>query len=373
MKVSGVVEAVERDERGIKIKLNMHDRQFWVPEVIRSKAKDLKVGDTVTVTANPGRFYEFVESIERGEASAPNALPLVSGPATKTGPEPPKTEITVSEPQLPDSIVVEDEELASLANRIVKIRDSYELSITKDILSLHWEIGQEIWQTRLPKDSYRELARATGINRENLRESVAFYEKYPKRDFEIKAWRRHVAELPEIKETVPMLPEDKFTVIYADPPWQYEFSAADRLAPETHYSTLSAEQICDLKIPTEDDAVLFLWSPAPKIEEALEAMEKWGFKYRTNFVWTKDQFGMGYWTRAQHELLLLGVKGKVAPPEEADRFPSVVPAPRTEHSAKPPVFYEMIEKMFPSQKKIELFARGPERKGWVFWGIEVER
>ena len=149
MKVSGVVEAVERDERGIKIKLNMHDRQFWVPEVIRSKAKDLKVGDTVTVTANPGRFYEFVESIERGEASAPNKQEPPKSPRIEKGPEPPKTEITVSEPQLPDK----DEKLVTLANRIVEIRDRYELSITKDILSLHWEIGQEIWQTRLPRPS----------------------------------------------------------------------------------------------------------------------------------------------------------------------------------------------------------------------------
>jgi hypothetical protein len=58
----------------------------------------------VTVTANPGRFYEFVESIERGEASAPNVLSSTSESPTQTeqkGPKPPKLFTPTREKDLP--------------------------------------------------------------------------------------------------------------------------------------------------------------------------------------------------------------------------------------------------------------------------------
>jgi len=44
--------------------------------------------------------------------------------------------------------------------------------------------------------------------------------------------------------------------------------------------------------------------------------------------------------------------------------------PRTEHSVKPIEVLHDIEKMFPTQRKIELFARHrPE--GWTVWGLDV--
>jgi len=230
--------------------------------------------------------------------------------------------------------------------------------------------------------SWSSLERETGRDREDLKRWHDLYKKHPDYEQYLREYGRPAAEtwarkilaprLAELTENLP-LPEGKFTIIYADPPWQYEFSKSDSRSIEEHYPTLTTDQICSLKIPADDDAALFLWSPAPKIEDALTVMAAWGFRYLTHFVWTKDKIGMGYWARAQHEILLVGDKGEVSPPDEAARFSSVVSAPRLEHSAKPPVFYEMIEKMFPDQKKIELFARGPERKGWVFWGIEVER
>jgi len=40
------------------------------------------------------------------------------------------------------------------------------------------------------------------------------------------------------------------------------------------------------------------------------------------------------------------------------------------HSVKPTVFHEIIEDLFPSLPKIELFAR-EARPGWDAWGNEA--
>jgi N6-adenosine-specific RNA methylase IME4 len=51
----------------------------------------------------------------------------------------------------------------------------------------------------------------------------------------------------------------------------------------------------------------------------------------------------------------------------------VIMAPRREHSRKPYEAYELIERMFPTLPKIELFARGAPRWGWTVWGNEIAR
>ncbi len=113
--------------------------------------------------------------------------------------------------------------------------------------------------------------------------------------------------------------------------------------------------------------MLFLWATSPKVEEALQVMKAWGFTYRTCAVWVKDKIGLGYWFRQQHELLLVGVRGKFPPPEPGTREPSVIQGDRTEHSAKPEIVRELIEHWWPTLGRVELFCRTP-RKGWSVWG-----
>lgn len=170
-------------------------------------------------------------------------------------------------------------------------------------------------------------------------------------------------------EEPPPLPTGKYNVIYADPPWRYEFSETSMRAIENQYPTMDLEDIKQLKIPVADNAVLLLWATAPKLEEALSVLNSWGFTYKTCAVWDKEKVGMGYWFRGQHELLLLGVKGNFNAPEEQNRFSSVIRQPRSKHSKKPEQVYEMIERMFPHGQYIELFAR-EQRGGWGGWGNE---
>ncbi len=106
------------------------------------------------------------------------------------------------------------------------------------------------------------------------------------------------------KIEAPPLPYGEYDVIYADPPWK-------------HYSVMSDEELRNLKIPTAENAMLFLWPTSPKLKDAIELMEAWGFKYRTSMVWIKDKIGTGYSVRGQHEYLLIGEKGDLPVPNEA--------------------------------------------------------
>jgi len=164
--------------------------------------------------------------------------------------------------------------------------------------------------------------------------------------------------------------EKKYDIIYADPPWKYEFSQTKNREIENQYPTMDLEEICKLQIPAADDAVLFLWCPMPKLDWGLKVIEAWGFKYRTGFVWVKDKIGMGHYVRSKHELLLIGIKGTPGTPLPANRPESVVFAPRSKHSKKPDVVYEIIEKMYPEKSYFEMFAR-ETREGWEVWGNEV--
>ena len=164
--------------------------------------------------------------------------------------------------------------------------------------------------------------------------------------------------------------DKKYQVIYSDPPWRYDFSKSDSRKIENQYPTMTVEEICNMKIPSDDNAVLYLWATAPKLEEALKVMKAWGFQYKSNAIWDKVKIGMGFWFRGQHELLLVGVKGKFSPPIPSLRIGSVIREARKAHSKKPDIIREYIGKWYSDKNKLELFAR-EKFEGWDVFGNEV--
>lgn len=169
------------------------------------------------------------------------------------------------------------------------------------------------------------------------------------------------------------MPVQQFGVIYADPPWRFEprsrETGMDRAA-ENHYPTLSVAELMALKVPAAKDCVLFLWATVPMLPQALEVMTAWGFQYRSHFVWVKDRDGTGYWNRNRHELLLIGTRGDIPAPAPGEQYSSVIEARVGQHSAKPFHFVEIIDELFPTLPRIELFAR-ETRSGWHSWGNEA--
>lgn len=166
----------------------------------------------------------------------------------------------------------------------------------------------------------------------------------------------------------------QYPVILLDPPWKYDFIEVDAWKVENHYPTMTTDEICALPVGklATPDAVLFLWATAPKLADAMRAIEAWGFTYKTCAVWDKVWTGMGNYFRIQHELLLIATKGSIPPPETKARPASVFRVKRSaKHSEKPPLVHKIIERMYPEFPKVELFARA-ERKNWARWGQEVE-
>ncbi len=97
------------------------------------------------------------------------------------------------------------------------------------------------------------------------------------------------------------LPDKRYGVIYADPPWRFEpysrITGMDRAA-ENHYPTQTLDRIKALDVPSiaARDSVLFLWATSPMLPQALEVMAAWSFAYKSSLAWVKDRVGTGYWS-----------------------------------------------------------------------------
>jgi N6-adenosine-specific RNA methylase IME4 len=100
-------------------------------------------------------------------------------------------------------------------------------------------------------------------------------------------------------------------------------------------------------------------------------MNAWGFEYQTSAVWNKVLMGLGFWVRGQNELLLVGTRGQFAPPPEDLSVSGVYSEKRTTHSKKPAYFRNLISSWYPTELKLEMFAREVV-PGWDVWGNEVD-
>lgn len=179
-----------------------------------------------------------------------------------------------------------------------------------------------------------------------------------------------------------------YDIIYADPPWSYrgreQFGFAGDVGVSTggavkQYQTIDIDSLCTLPVASiaAPDALLFVWGTGPLLLTDVPTLIKsWGFEYATvAFVWDKERTNPGYYTLSQAEFCAVAKRGRIPQPRGARNvrqwceFPEVVTEIRGRHSAKPAKVRERITGMFPTQRRIELFAR--ERvEGWDGWGDE---
>jgi N6-adenosine-specific RNA methylase IME4 len=170
-----------------------------------------------------------------------------------------------------------------------------------------------------------------------------------------------------------------YEVLYADPCWDYDGreqhnTKTANKSVKHHYDTLTTETLKTLTVEsiTAPNAVLFLWTSSPHLDQAIDLMKAWGFAYKTiAFVWDKQKVNPGYYTMSQCEVCLVGKKGTIPTPRGTRNERQFLSQMRGRHSAKPDEIRKRIERMFPTQKKLELFAR-EKVEGWDAWGNEVE-
>lgn len=193
-----------------------------------------------------------------------------------------------------------------------------------------------------------------------------------------------------LEEIYPSLPNKKYQVIYADPPWDYggkmqydKTTIKDEnigfekkifiSSASFKYPTLKMKQLKQLDINSiaADDCILFLWTTGPQLANAIELGKAWGFEYKTvAFVWDKMVHNPGRYTLSQTEFVLAFKKGKIPTPRGARNIRQLLSVHRGKHSEKPINVIDGITKMFPFQEKIELFAR-KNYFGWDNWGLEI--
>ena len=174
----------------------------------------------------------------------------------------------------------------------------------------------------------------------------------------------------------------KYGLILADPPWRQSRGGKKNVRPNSSGKEISyvvqdlntiKEILKGFVEKTEEDSVLFLWTIEKYLFEAEEIAKELGYKLHARMVWNKvTGIPSAFTIRYGHEYLLYMYKGKLTPIaiEERGKIHSVFTEQVKEHSRKPEISYQIIERLYPNLKKIELFARR-KRQGWDVWGNEV--
>lgn len=262
--------------------------------------------------------------------------------------------------------------------------------------TVHREVqrGQQLGATLLEKvagtsiDNGRELDAMVKLDeagRQKVVESIAAGRPVKPTTLvkqQIRQNRAKVLAEKHAQQAVPGSPK-RYGVILADPPWEfsvYSEAGKDRAA-ENHYPVMTDDAILDglarqIDAAAHDDAVLVLWSTRAKLAVALDLIKRAGFTYRSEGAWRKVsqggklKLGTGYWFIDAHEPFLVATRGDVVSPAPGTQLPSVVDAVRGRHSAKPPFVHEWVERCWPDESKLEMFARAG-RKGWDATGYEA--
>ena len=208
----------------------------------------------------------------------------------------------------------------------------------------------------------------------------------------------------------------KFDIALFDIPWVYEVwdepTGGGRTASR-HYKTQDPEYFYDLPVLDlmNDNALIFQWVTYPNLSQVFPLVEAWNlrarrkrdrFEYKTGFAtWAKlnrrwlntakrllregvtdaalEEImvkcfanGNGFYTMANCEPLLIFGRGNLSADlkrmTKAERHFQAHPV--EEHSKKPDAFQEMINRVFPKARKLEVFARR-ELPGWTCMGNEL--
>ena len=176
----------------------------------------------------------------------------------------------------------------------------------------------------------------------------------------------------------PPLPDKKYSIIYADPPWWYSNVIRNRAKVHSgayqHYPVMKTPEICALPIDqiAEENSLLFLWTTGALLADGIQVGKAWGFNYATvAFVWVKPKKPIcGFYTMSQCEYCLAFRKGKIPQPRGLRNIRQVLVSKARRHAEKPAQVRQRITEMFPYHERIELFAR-QRAEGWDAWGNEV--
>ena len=170
----------------------------------------------------------------------------------------------------------------------------------------------------------------------------------------------------------------QFDVIMMDPPWQLATANPTR-GVALGYSQLTDKDIEDIPIPSlQKDGFLFMWVINAKYQFALDLFEHWGYELVDEVVWVKMTVNRrlakshGFYLQHAKEVCLVGRRGAAPAGLQRGVGSDVIYSERRGQSQKPEDIYELIEKLVPGGKYLEIFGRKNNlRNHWVTVGNEV--
>lgn len=180
--------------------------------------------------------------------------------------------------------------------------------------------------------------------------------------------------------------EEKYDILYTDPPWQQGRGGKKAARPNSTgttvpYETMDVPGIMELHRYVTNELMnekhnVFMWTIDKYLPQTEEIMSLLGYKLHARLIWDKGNGpAPAYTVRFAHEYLLwFYKKGNIILPDKDKRgaFSTVLREnSKRHHSQKPECAYQMLETFFPQAKKLELFAR-TERDGWDQWGNELQ-
>ena len=176
--------------------------------------------------------------------------------------------------------------------------------------------------------------------------------------------------------------EMAYQVILADPPWRQSKGGRKNKRPNSSgtkldYPVISLSEIQRILnsagFLADENRVLFLWTIDKYLFEAEAIAKRLGYKLHARMIWNKvTGIPAAFTVRYGHEYLLYLYHGKLLKVAENERgkIHTVFTEQVKRHSQKPEIAYQIIERLYPGVKRLELFAR-QQRQGWDVWGNEV--
>ncbi len=176
----------------------------------------------------------------------------------------------------------------------------------------------------------------------------------------------------------------KYDILYTDPPWIQGRGNKKKARPNSSgmsvpYQTMDIKEIADIHKYVAENLMnenhnVFMWTIEKYLPETEAFMKELGYQLHIRMIWDKGNGpSPAYTLRFSHEYLLwFYKKGHILMPVKDKRgfYSTVMRENSRKHSQKPECAYEMLESMFPSAEKLELFAR-QHHPGWDAWGNEL--
>lgn len=243
---------------------------------------------------------------------------------------------------------------------------------------------KQLWDYKKIAESVKSSERSEDLGYSHHREVASlspekqtmFLDMAVKKSLSVRELREEIKKdlKAEIVNKAGILPSEKCSVIYVDPPWPVGSIVLDKWESplDDKYFTMSIEEIKNMSISemSADDCSLFIWTTHTFLPDCLDIIKEWGFKYHCLITWNKGSGWTQFGFHKMTEFLLFAYKGNIGINQYGKAIPTLISENKTYHSKKPDSIRDLI-KSKTTGIRAELFSRGEPSEGWIFWGNEV--